>query len=483
MLENLISERRRKLETLKRRGLDPYPARTGEARSIGTILQSFDELTANAATLSVHGRVVGFRRQGGVSFVDIRDETGKIQLVFKKDALADFELWNETLDLGDFAESTGTLFTTERGEKSVAVTSFRIITKTLRPIPAERFGLEDIETRLRQRYLDILLSPETKDLFIRKSIFWNEMRAFLRKQDFLEVETPVLEAVPGGADAEPFKTRMNALDADLYLRISLEIALKKLLVAGYENVFEIGRIFRNEGIDAEHLQDYTQLEFYSAHHDYKWLMKFVRKLYQTVIRKTFGTLETKWREHTINWAVKWPVIDYYKMFKEHTGLDLKKATADDLRAKAEAEGLKSEAGWGRGRLIDILFKKARRSIIQPAFLINPPADIEPLAKRSEKDPNRVERMQVIACGTELGKGFSEANDPVDQRKRFEEQMMLREKGDKEAQMLDEEFLTALEYGMPPAAGFGVSERLFAVLVDKPVRETVFFPLMRPRKKE
>lgn len=481
MLEDLIQERLRKIEKLKARGFDPYPPSVQQTRGIGAAISSFDRLSEEKATVALAGRVTGLRKQGGVLFADLKDESGKFQLVLKQDELADFDLLNEALDLGDFAEAAGTLFTTARGEKSLAVSSLRIIAKSLRPIPSDWYGLKDTETRLRERYLDLLLHPETKELFVKKGVFWNEIRAFLRKQGFLEVETPVLESIPGGADAEPFKTHHNALDSDFYLRISLEIALKKLLVAGYENVFEIGRIFRNEGIDAEHLQDYTQLEFYSAYHDYKWLMKFVRKLYQTVIKKTFGTLETKWREHTINWATKWPTLDYYKVFKEHTGLDLKKTAADKLRAKAEADGLKPEAGWGRGRLIDALFKKARKTIIQPAFLINPPADIEPLAKRSIKDPNRVERMQVIACGTELGKGFSEANDPVDQRARFEEQMRLREKGDREAQMLDEEFLTALEYGMPPAAGFGVSERLFAVLVDKPVREAVFFPLMRPRK--
>lgn len=481
MLEELKNERLRKARLLTERKFSPYPASVSRTHTVRELTDSFEAFAGKKSVVSTTGRITGLRKQGGVLFADIKDESGKIQLVFKKDTFPEFDLWHETLDLGDFAEAKGILFTTERGEKSIAIQAFRIITKTLRPIPAEWYGLKDTETRLRERYLDILLHPDTKELFAKKAAFWNAMRQFLHKQKFLEVETPVLETIAGGADAEPFKSHHNALDTDFYLRISLEIALKKLLVAGYENVFEIGRIFRNEGIDAEHLQDYTQLEFYSAYHDYKWLMKFVRKLYQTVIKKTFGTLETKWHEHTINWAAKWPVIDYYKIFKEHTGLDLKNATADELRAKAESEGLKPEVGWGRGHLIDALFKKARKTIIQPSFLANPPADIEPLAKRSAKDPNRVERMQVIAAGTELGKGFSEANDPVDQRARFEEQMRLRAEGDREAQMLDEEFLTALEYGMPPAAGFGVSERLFAVLVDKPVRETVFFPLMRPRK--
>ena len=270
MLDDLIQERLKKTETLRSMGIDPYPASVARTHTARVILERFVSLSEEKKPVTVAGRISGLRKQGGVTFADVKDETGGIQLVLKKDSLAEFDRWSEALDLGDFTEATGTLFTTERGEKSVAVASFRIIAKSLRPIPSDWYGVKDTETRLRERYLDILLNPETKVLFEKKSVFWNEMRAFLRKQGFLEVETPVLENIPGGADAEPFKTHHNALDTDFYLRISLEIALKKLMVAGYENVFEIGRIFRNEGIDAEHLQDYTQLEFYSAYHDYKW---------------------------------------------------------------------------------------------------------------------------------------------------------------------------------------------------------------------
>ncbi|MEK7498650.1 MAG: amino acid--tRNA ligase-related protein, partial [Patescibacteria group bacterium] len=284
---------------------------------------------------------------------------------------------------------------------------------------------------------------------------------------------------PGGADAEPFVTHHNALDTDFYLRISPELSLKRLLVGGFEKVFEIGRIFRNEGIDAEHLQDYTQLEFYWAYSNYEELMEYVEKMYKKVIEATTGSLVTHWRDHEIQWGGVWPKIEYFKIFKEKTGLDLDVATEEDLKKKAQGEGIRLEDHVGRGRLIDLIFKKLiRPHLIQPIFLIDPPVDIEPLAKRRPGHPHQVERMQVVACGTELGKGFSESNDPVDQRLRFEEQMKLREMGDKEAQYLDDDFVEALEYGMPPAAGFGVSERLFAILMDKPVRETVFFPLMR-----
>ena len=303
------------------------------------------------------------------------------------------------------------------------------------------------------------------------------------KEDFLEVETPVLESVTGGAEAEPFKTHLKALDIDLYLRISLELSLKKLIVGGYEKVFEIGRIFRNEGIDKEHLQDYTQLEFYWAYHEYNDLMKLIEKMYKFVIKKSVGTYKTTYDGKKIDWGKKWKTVDYVASFKKAVDLDPLTATDDELFSLAKNKGFGPERHMGRGRLIDLIFKKTvRPTLIQPCFLIDPPVDIEPLAKRHRKDPRRVERFQILAGGTELGKGFTELNDPLDQRQRFEQQAKLREAGDIEAQMMDEGFVEALEYGMPPTAGFGISERLFAVLMDKPVRETVFFPLMRPKNK-
>jgi lysyl-tRNA synthetase class 2 len=265
------------------------------------------------------------------------------------------------------------------------------------------------------------------------------------------------------------------------MRISLELPLKKLLVGGFENVFEIGRIFRNEGIDREHLQDYTQLEFYWAYHDYHDLMKLIEKTYKKVIKATCGGLTTRWNGQTIDWSKKWKKVDYVKAFKKANGMDPTKATREKLVAKAKELGVAVDENTGKGRLIDLIYKKTvRPMLVEPCFLINPPVEIEPLAKRHAGNPAVVERVQVMACGTELGKGFSELNDPDDQRARFEDQMKLREAGDAEAQYLDEEFLEALEQGMPPAAGFGVSERLFAILMDKPIRETVFFPLMRPK---
>lgn len=481
MLHDLISERLKKLEEIKLRGLNPYPARTKKALAISEVLEKFSALEKSKKNISAAGRIWSIRDQGGLVFWDLKDEHGQIQVLLKKTILKDFNLFKKVIDRGDFVSVSGLLFKTKRGEKSLEAKNIQILAKSVRPLPTEWYGIEDIETRLRQRYVDLLLNPETKDIFRKKAIFWSAFRTELVKSGFLEVETPVFESIPGGAEAEPFKTHHNALDTDFYLRISLELPLKKLLIGGFEKVFEIGRIFRNEGIDREHLQDYTQLEFYWAYSDHTELMKFSEKLYKNVIKKTTGGLTTTYQGQKINWGKKWVKVDYVREFEKANKLNPVLATKEELFGEAENLGLKPEKSFGKGRLIDLIFKKTvRPKLITPSFLINPPVEIEPLAKRSEKDERVVERFQIMAGGTELGKGFSELNDPVDQRKRFEEQMKLRRAGDREAQMFDDDFLEALEYGMPPASGFGVSERLFAVLLDKPIRETVIFPLMKPK---
>ncbi len=483
MLKDLIGDRFKKLNYYLQ-FKNPYPSSSRRSLMIKELLAGFTRFEKQKKLFFIVGRIFAWRDQGKIIFSDLIDESGKIQLVFNKKETKDFDLLKKSIDIGDFLEVQGYVFKTKVGEKSLLVKKGRILTKSLRPIPFHWYGLEDKEILLRKRYLDILLNQETRDIFLRKSVFWQVVREFLKKEGFLEVETPVLEDLPGGADARPFVTHHNALDQDFYLRISLELPLKKLLVAGYEKVFEIGRVFRNEGIDREHLQDYTQMECYAAYWDYKKLMIFVEKLYRFVIRRTLKTLKTKFKGKTIDWSGKWRVLDYYKVFKKETGLDLKTASIKDLFEKARSLNLNPQNYLGRGRLIDLLFKNTvRPKIWQPTFLIDLPVDISPLAKRKVEEPDKTERFQVMAGGTELGNGFSELNDPLDQRKRFEEQMKLREAGDEEAQYLDEEFLEALEYGMPPAAGFGMSERLFAVLMDRPIRETVIFPLMRRQIKE
>ncbi len=483
-LEDIIDFRKKKLENLKASGMDPYPSSTGRTHSNKQALEQFSDLSGQ--TVTVAGRIRSIRGMGKLLFLHIDDGTGRIQILLKSDEIGNdkFTFFVDNFDLGDFIEATGTLFETKTGEKTLQAEDYKMLAKSIRPLPSEHYGIEDIELKLRKRYLDILLDSETKELFVKKNKFWQSMRQFLVKSDFLEVEMPVLEAVPGGAEAEPFVTHHNALDRDFFLRISLELPLKKMLVAGFEKVFEIGRIFRNEGISTTHLQDYTQMEFYWAYGDFEKLQKFVQEMYQHVIQEAFGTLKITSGGIECDWSGDWEKVDYMEVFKEHTGIDLSSAPDDDLKVYAKSQHLKFEDFAQRGRLIDLIFKKVRTKIKmdKPVFLINQPIELEPLAKRDPQDPKVVQRLQILAYGTELGKGFGELNDPLDQRQRFEDQMKLREAGDSEAQQLDEDYVEAMEYGMPPAAGFGVSERLFAVLADKSIRETVIFPPMKSENK-
>ncbi len=482
MIESLRDERVKKLNNLKAAGINPYPAKSKRTHTIGEAIKSFGALSKAKKKVYLVGRIKSVRGQGGIMFMDIKDETGTMQAVVKKDTFKDLDFWRDNLDLGDFVEVNGPLFKTKRGEMSVDLKGIKMLSKSLRPVPSEYYGVQDAETKLRKRYLDILSSPQSKDIFVKKSIFWGETRKFLEAAGFMEVETPVFEVTPGGAEAEPFVTHHNALDTDFYLRISPELNLKRLMVAGFEKVFEIGRIFRNEGISAEHLQDYTQMEMYWAYQDYEGLMDFIEKLNKHIIKKTFRTLKLKHGEKMVDWGKKWKRFDYYKLFQDANKIDLAKANQAELVARARELHIEFEPSAGRGRLIDLIYKKTvRPNLIEPGFLINIPIELEPLAKKMPNDPTRVERFQIVAYGTELGKGFSELNDPMDQRARFEEQMKLREAGDKEAQMLDEDYIEAMEYGMPPTAGFGMSERNFAVLMGLPVREAALFPLMRQRK--
>lgn len=477
-LEDLRQTRIAKVADLRKNNIDPYPAVSHRQLDLSQVVSQFDDLEKTAKTIITAGRIFSIRPHGKLVFIDLKDEKGELQLLLKADEIGEDKLkfWSEHLDIGDYVEIEGTVFVTKAGEKTILAKTVTLLTKAIRPLPTQWYGLKDTETLLRKRYLDLIMNKETKELFYKKTIFWDAIREFLKKNNFLEVETPVLESVPGGADAEPFMTHYNALDKDFYLRISLELALKRLIVGGFERVFEIGRVFRNEGIDAQHLQDYTQMEFYWSYADYNKLMVFIEEMYKFVIEKVMGGLVTKYNGEDIDWSKSWPKIDYYELFKEKTGLDLKTATVKDLYDKANELKLNPTTNLGKGRLIDLIYKKAcRPSLVQPCFLINHPIEVSPLAKSFFEDHSRTQRFQVLAAGSELGNGFSELNDPLDQRERFEEQMKLRESGDKEAQMIDEDFIEALEYGMPPTAGFGLSERFFSFIVDRPVRETVFFP--------
>src|SRR5258708_6946836 len=474
---NLKKIRLEKLGKLKALGIDPYPASSKKTHTVAQALASEGKIVATA------GRLFSLREHGNIAFADLKDETGRIQIFFQKKLLGDSFKHLKLLDIGDFIQVEGEVVRTTTGEVSIAPSAYKLLTKSLEPLPSEWYGLKDPEIRLRRRYLDLLAHPELQQLFKKKTLFWQAMRNYLIQKEFLEVETPVLQPIPGGADARPFVTHQHAQDIDLYLRISLELPLKRLLIGGFEKVFEIGRIFRNEGISDEHLQDYTQLEFYWAYADYYQLMDFIQDMYQTVIQQTFGTLITKWNDQEIHWEGNWQKKEYTDLLNEHWQVKTEDMSVNDLYALAKKLEVKVEPNLGKGRLLDYLYKKTiRPKLIQPMFVINHPVEVEPLAKRLPDDPSKVQRMQVLAMGSELGKGFSELNDPIDQRERFEDQMKLREAGDEEAQMMDEDYVEAMEYGMPPNTGFGVSERLFSMLVDRPIREMVFFPTMKPNLK-
>ncbi len=484
MLEEIIKERQKKLDTLKKAGIDPYPSKVSRSLAVASALSEFEARSESKERVSLAGRLRSLRDQGKIVFADLEDETGRIQVVLKEDILKDLEFWKSVLDTGDFISVTGTLFLTKRGEKSVATEKVEIASKTLLPLPDQWYGLEDIEARLRERYVDLIVHPEVREMFVKKGMFWASVREFLQKEGFLEVETSVLEPMAGGAEAEPFRTHHNALDTDFYLRISLELQLKKLVVGGFERVFEIGRVFRNEGIDRDHLQDFTFMECYWAYHDYRDMMRLTERLYKFVIERTMGTLTVASHGHEVDWSKPWPEIDYIEAFKKENGFDPLQKSRDELFAKAKELGLAPDRSAEKGRLIDLIYKKTvRPKLINPCFLVNTPLILSPLSKASRERPEIAERFQILAFGTELGNGYSEINDSIDQRHRFEEQMKLREKGDAEAMPLDDDFLRALACGMPPTTGFGMSERVFSILMDKPIRETVFFPLMRKENSE
>lgn len=480
-LDDIRATRLTKLKLLKEKGINPYPSKIPRDYSLKEVRDSFDSLVSEKKSLSVAGRIMAIRGQGAIFFVVLYDGTDKFQTVFKKDELPaeTLSLFNDTVDIGDFIGVTGTLFATERGEKSILAKNWVMGSKSLLPLPEKWHGLHDEEIRFRQRYLDILGHPELRDLFEKKTKFWDVTRSFMRAKGFLEVETPTLEVTTGGAEANPFKTHHKDFDMDVYLRISVgELWQKRLMAAGFPKTFEIGRAYRNEGTSPEHLQEFTNMEFYWSYADYTDGMKLVQELYRTLAKEVFGTTKFTTRGHTFDVADEWPAIDYAKEIKKQTGIDIHTATLSDMQKKLEELKVTYE-GDSKERLTDSLWKYCRTKISGPAFLINHPVLVAPLAKLSNETKGAVQMFQPIIAGSEVGRGYSELNDPIDQRERFEAQQKLIEGGDTLAMMPDYEFVEMLEHGMPPTCGFGFGERLFAFLVDKPLRETQLFPLMRP----
>ncbi len=499
--DDIRAQRMAKVDELRRLGIDPYPPRVARTVSVKQFLSSFANLAdagessvaSNTATgavgkaESLAGRVMSVRQHGGIIFADLFDGTARVQLVLKQGETDEqaFDHFVRFVDAGDFVSATGIAFTTKRGEPSLKVDQWQMAAKSLMPLPSEWYGIKDEDLRFRQRYLDILLNEETRALFERRSNFWQTIRSFLLAREFIEVETPIIETEPGGADARPFVTHHNALDMQAYLRISAgELWQKRLLVAGFPRVFEIGRIFRNEGMSNEHLQDYTQLEFYQAFSDFKEGMTLLQELYRTIVQEVYGTTQFTIRGHEVDFAAEWKQLDYATEIQHTFGIDPVRCTEEEAIAAAKKAGIAlGDGDANKSRAVDLLWKKIRQGISGPAFLTGVPVFLEPLAKRDPARPDVVERFQIIIAGSELGKGFSELNDPVDQRGRFEEQQSMRDAGDDEAQRMDESYVEALEFGMPPAFGFGMSERLFSFLENKNVRETQLFPLLRPKTEQ
>ncbi len=483
-IETIRAERLAKIERLKEAGMEAYPARTLRTHTNAQFLENHATLLAAGESAALAGRVMSIREHGGSLFVDLFDGTEKVQIYFQKESLGDaaFEQFTLLVDTGDIIEVGGGAFTTKRGQPSLLGASWRMLAKSLVPVPDQWFGIKDEDERYRKRYLDILLSKDLAERIKRRSAFWNAFRQFLLERDFIEVETPVLETTTGGADARPFKTHHNALDIDVYLRISVgELWQKRLMVAGLPKTFEIGRVFRNEGMSAEHAQDYTALEFYEAFKDYEAGMEMIVDLYRGIADTVYGTRVFTVRDFTIDLGAPWERYDYCALIKKEFDIDPLSTTAEEVRSALMSRGIAfEEKGFNLERGVDLLWKQIRKTLGGPGFLVGVPVYLEPLAKRSHSDPRVVERFQVILGGSEMGKGFSELNDPVDQAGRFKRQQELREAGDDEAQMNDADYVEALEYGMPPAFGFGVSERLFSFLEGVSIREGQIFPLLRPR---
>ncbi|MEI7719096.1 MAG: lysine--tRNA ligase [archaeon] len=490
--DEIINERKRKIEELAKQKILAYSYKLEdhEKRAFSTDVQAkYADLKnedISKAEVIVAGRVMFLRSFGKLAFAKIQDLKGNIQVVLQSEKTPEksMELFNNFIDSGDIIGVKGHPMKTKTGEVSVLVKELELLTKSVLPLPDKVHGLKDEEEKLRKRYLDIIMNPEVKDIFIKKQKFWSTIRNFLIQRGFLEVETPILENAAGGAAATPFKTHHNALDLDVFLRISMgEIWQKKLLVAGYEKTFEIGRQFRNEGMDAEHLQDYSQIEFYWAYADYKDGMKLTEELYKEIVMAVLGTHKFSCRGYEVDFNKKWEIYDYEKLIKEKTGVDIYKVEKEDIQKKLKELKVEFDPKVDKWRLVDILWKVCRKQLAGPGFLVGQPVELVPLAKRSREDPRKVEQFQIIIAGSEVGNGYSELNDPQDQEDRFKRQRTLKDAGDTEAQEHDETFVEALKHGMPPACGFGVSERLFAFLMNRPIRETVVFPLMRPLEDE
>ncbi|MDP2674129.1 MAG: lysine--tRNA ligase [Dehalococcoidia bacterium] len=483
--EEIIALRTAKLERLRSRGIDPYPARFRPSHTTQQAIELLEGHDEPSDPVTVAGRITAMRQMGKATFIDLRDGSGRIQAYVKEDIVGagTYETLRD-IDLGDFLGVRGPLFRTKTGEPTVQVSEITLLAKALRAPPEKWHGLQDIEVRYRQRYLDLVANQEVREGFVTRSRVISALRRFLDGRGFLEVETPVLQASAGGAAARPFVTYHNALDRQLYLRIALELHLKRLIIGGYDRVYEIGRIFRNEGVSAKYNPEFTMLESYQAYADYNDVMDTVEEMVSTVAREVLGGSTVEYGDTKIDFAPGWPRITLRDAIKHHSGVDFEEhPNVESMREAAASCGVAVDETWGRGKLIDeLLSAKVEQHLVQPTFLTDYPVELSPLAKRKPDNPRLVERFELFIAGREVGNAYSELNDPQDQRERMLQQARLRAAGDEEVELADEEFLTALEYGMPPCGGLGIGiDRLVMALTGQSsIREVILFPHLRER---
>jgi len=490
--------RREKLAHLREMGINPYPANLFPVNF--TADQVEPEYEEGKAVI-VAGRLMSMRIQGKSSFASLQDSTGRVQLYFKQEEICPTEdktLYNEVfkklLDLGDFIGVEGTLFITKMGEKTILVKKFTGWGRVCRALPAAKTDAEgkvydaftDPEQRYRMRYVDLVVNPQVKEVFVKRTKLFNAMRQFFNDAGYLEVETPILQAIPGGAAARPFITHHNALDIPLYMRIANELYLKRLIVGGFDGVYEFSKNFRNEGMDRTHNPEFTAMEIYVAYKDYNWMMNFTERLLEHCALAVNGTTKATFGKHEVDFKAPYARVTMTDAIKQFTGYDITGKSEEELRAFALSIGLEVDETMGKGKLIDEIFgEKCEGNFIQPTFITDYPKEMSPLTKEHRNDPNLTERFELMVCGKEIANAYSELNDPIEQRERFEEQLRLSEKGDDEAMFIDQDFLRALEYGMPPTSGLGIGmDRLIMFLTNnESIQEVLFFPQMRPEKKE
>lgn len=476
-------QRIRKLEKLRSSGINPYPYKFEVSHSSREIIDDFEALNSSEREVSVAGRLMTIRKHGKVCFAHIQDGTGQIQIYLRVNELGEgLDNFYRFFDIGDFIGVKGTVFRTRTGEVTIQVKDFQLLSKSLRPLPEKWHGLRDKELRYRRRYLDLIMNPQVRETFVTRSRVIQAMRRFLDQRGFLEVETPILQPIYGGASARPFTTYHNALDIDLYLRIADELYLKRLIVGGFERVYEFGKDFRNEGMDRFHNPEFTQLELYQIYADYYDMMEITEEMICTVAEEILGTWVIEYQGERIDLTPPWRRVRFFEAIEEYVGVDLYGKDEVEIRRIGGELGLELGERFGMGKMLDEIYSElVEPRLIQPTFVMDHPVELSPLAKRHREDPRFAERFELVICGKEMGNAFSELNDPLDQRQRFMEQMEMRRQGDEEAQVLDEDFLMALEYGMPPTGGLGLGiDRLVMLFTDSPsIRDVILFPQMRP----